>query len=627
MATQQNSEGVTRRKFMQAAAAAGASALALTGSGQASAANGPDRTHEHGDPLHEFGYGDVFFAPCLQRAQLEQTHAILMGLDEDGLLRPFRMAAGLPAPGRDLGGWHSSLNTFGPESFGHWMSALSRYYSATGDGATRAKVERWLELFSATVDSAGSIFKQFRKASTCIYNKLFCGLEDAYHFAGQAPALDALERMTAAALPYLPGRALDQFDPNNICESYIIPEYQFLAWQWGADEGHLQMARQYLHDSFFDPLSRGENVLPGYHAYSHVNALCSAAKAYLVLGDERYLKAAVNGMAFVEQQSWATGGWGPSESFLPRPAVDYTDPNTGEKIEDFAIGSLADSLLHEHDHFETGCGAHAHFKLTRYLLRITKDPHYGDSMERVMYNTVLGALPLNKFGKAFYQSNYHSHAHKDYFDGYGHIFEDEWPCCSGTLPQVAADYRISTYFSDEDGVFVNLYIPSTLRWEQSDAQVSLTQSGTYPLDDHVTFEISASRPASFSLRLRIPAWAQEPSIRVNGTKLSQFVRSGTFSTIRRTWKSGDRIELQLPSRLELKAVDEKHPDLAALVCGPLVLFAVSDDTPRVSRAQLLAARQQGAGSAEWRADTVNGSLRLAPFWAIKDETYFTYLLV
>src|SRR5260221_6872315 len=136
--------GISRREFVTI----GAGAAAIEGSGKAwSTIPTPTREFEHGKPLREFGYGDVQFAPGPHQTQLEQTHEILMGLDEDALFRPFRMAAGLPAPGRDLGGWHSSIETFGPESFGHWMSALSRYYAAIGDSATRARVARWLELF------------------------------------------------------------------------------------------------------------------------------------------------------------------------------------------------------------------------------------------------------------------------------------------------------------------------------------------------------------------------------------------------------------------------------------------------------------------------------------------------
>jgi DUF1680 family protein len=172
-----------------------------------------------------------------------------------------------------------------------------------------------------------------------------------------------------------------------------------------------------------------------------------------------------------------------------------------------------------------------------------------------------------------------------------------------------------------------LFIPSTLKWEQHRAKLSLAQSGQYPLDDHVAFEVTASRPVRFVVRLRIPAWAEGASIRINGKKIPETVQSGTFATMTRQWKNGDRIELELPRRLELKPVDAEHPNTVALVCGPVVLFAINDDTPKVTRSQLLAARQQSRGSAEWLADTGAGPLRLAPFWVVKDETYFTYLSV
>lgn len=614
-------------KALLSASAVGISAKSL------SAPRTPDRTFEHGAPLEEFSYGQIDLAAGPQQAQLEQTQGILMGLDEDSLLRPFRAIAGRPAPGRDLGGWYSSP-AWGPATFGQWVSAIARYYAATGDEAARLKVTRLVDALSETVDSTGKIFKLV-ETPAYLYDKLVCGLMDAHQFASHGSALELLSKATRAAAPQLPGRALDRpsMTEGDGSESYTVPENQFIAWQRGADPLHLRMARDYLHDGFFDPLSKSQNVLPGRHAYSHVNALCSAAKAYLVLGDSKYLKAAVNGFDFVDAQSYATGGWGPVETFLPKPAIHQPG------LEIPAIADLGDSILNWPAHFETPCGAYAHFKLTRYLLRITRDPRYGDSMERVMYNTVLGALPLNKYGKAFYQSNYHRAATKEYFDGYFHNMEETWPCCSGTLPQVAADYRISAYFRDAQGVFVNLYIPSTLRWAQSGAQVSLTQSGDYPLSNHVAFNVEASRPTVFTLHLRIPAWARQPVLQING-KATQRVEPGTFAAIRREWRSGDRVELMLPRQLELKSADEHHPDLVALVCGPMVLFAVGalavpvalqvmpfapgESLPKLTRETLLAARQTTAASTEWKSDTSQGPVIFRPWWAIRDGSYTTY---
>ena len=90
-----------------------------------------------------------------------------------------------------------------------------------------------------------------------------------------------------------------------------------------------------------------------------------------------------------------------------------------------ATGSddLFTSLSKTHSSFEAPCGSYAHFKVTRYLLRVTRESCYGDSMERVMYNTVLGALPLLADGHAFYYSDCNFRGSKFYHNS-------RWPCCS-----------------------------------------------------------------------------------------------------------------------------------------------------------------------------------------------------
>ena len=153
-----------------------------------------------------------------------------------------------------------------------------------------------------------------------------------------------------------------------------------------------------------------------------------------------------------------------------------------------------------HHSFETPCGSYAHFKLTRYLLRVTRNPRYGDSMERVMYNTVLGAKPLLANGSTFYYSDYN-------FKGSKFYHQNEWPCCAGTLPQVAADYGISTYFRGGDGIYVNLYIPSSVVWSHDGVRTTLTQTGDFPFSSEVTLEVKTSKKSEFAVHLRIPAWA------------------------------------------------------------------------------------------------------------------------
>jgi len=580
-------------------------------------------------PLQEFGYGDVELAPGRMRTQFEETQAVLLSLDEDALLRPWRLRAGLPAPGGPLGGWYDEVplvktpsggEGFAPgHCFGQWISAMARGYAATGDPAAQAKLRRILEMYGPAI--SGKFYTNFRFPAYN-YDKMVIGLIDAHQFGGASDAFSLLDRTTDAAWPHLPPTALDRDGPQIAWrratgqstsgdygwdEPYTLPENLYLAAQRGAGERYRTMAPRYLlNETYFDPLSENKNVLPNHHAYSFCNALSSAMQAYLAAGSEKHLRAATNAHEMiVATQSYATGGWGPDESFR--------EPNTG---------ALHASLTNTKHSFETPCGSYAHFKLTRYLLRVTRDGKYGDSMERVLYNTVLGAKTLEKDGHAFYYSDYSNSATKFYFD-------DKWPCCSGTLPQVAADYRILGYFHDGDGVYVNLYMPSTLKWPaKSGARIQLTQSTAYPIDGRIEMVVKTSKTAEFTLRLRIPAWAQGDSsaaIRVNGLVVNAPVDKG-FTTLRRKWKDGDRVELNLPMPMRLEAIDAQHPDTVALVRGPLVLFALTDDAPKVTREQLLAATPM-KGQAVWMAAADSGPLLLTPFTDIHEERYRTYMTV
>src|SRR5947209_19039461 len=124
-----SSSAVSRRTFLQSAALASAAGLVSSRSQRSfGAAAAPVR------PLDEFGYGDVSLDSPLHEQQLRQTQAVLMGLDDDALLKPFRAMIGKPAPGEDLGGWyrydpnfdwHKFDSGFAPTStFGQWISAL-----------------------------------------------------------------------------------------------------------------------------------------------------------------------------------------------------------------------------------------------------------------------------------------------------------------------------------------------------------------------------------------------------------------------------------------------------------------------------------------------------------------------
>jgi DUF1680 family protein len=118
------------------------------------------------------------------------------------------------------------------------------------------------------------------------------------------------------------------------------------------------------------------------------------------------------------------------------------------------------------------------------LLRITKDSRYGDSMERVLYNTILGAKPTLADGSTFYYSDYHKHGHKVYRG-------EAWPCCSGTFIQLTADYGISAYLFDDQNLYVNLYAPSNVSGALVGEDITVTQTTEYPLSHTSSFALTS----------------------------------------------------------------------------------------------------------------------------------------
>ncbi|MHB8478530.1 MAG: beta-L-arabinofuranosidase domain-containing protein [Steroidobacteraceae bacterium] len=562
-------------------------------------------------PLAELKYGQVQFSDGPLARQARENHSLVLSLDEDALLRPFRVRAGQPAPGRDLGGWYDTYAFAPGATFGQWMSALSRHYAITGDAATRAKVRRLVRGYAATVDAAGSFYRNNRFPAYT-YDKLVGGLLDARRLSHDDAALSTLVRTTQAATPYLPPGAMPRnehaqpgqdFSEHAWDESYTLPENQFQAWHLTGDRRHLELGRRFLYDEFFAALARGDNVLPGKHAYSHVNGLSSAVQAYLSLGAPMYLAAAQHGFEMIDAQSFATGGWGPDEHFVV--------PDSG---------ALGLSLTDMNKSFETPCGAYAHFKLTRYLLRITRDSSYGDSMERVLYNTVLGAIPIQPDGHAFYYSDYTRQAKKAFHP-------DRWPCCSGTLPMIAADYAVSSCFSDAQGIYVNLYAPAQVTWSRNGAACGLSIETDYPYSPSVIMTLRLPTARTFTLNLRIPAWAQGAELSINGRRDSQPLPPGRFAAIRREWRPADRLELELPLMRRLESIDAVHPDTVALLAGPLVLMRILDGnaaSSTLTRTSLLAAQRDTSGRHEWQARTDGGLIKLKPFLDIDAEGYSAY---
>ena len=607
----------TRRQFLKSAAI---STTGLIGVRSFRGWARPSVTASITPPLSVFGYSQVQLLEGPFRRQFDQNHKLFLNLDEDGLLKPFRKRQGLPAPGHDLGGWYDDADDFNEKdnfhafiaghSFGQYVSGLARAYAVTGSKATQEKVHRLVRAFAETVEPTGRFYVDYRLPGYT-FDKTCCGLIDAYEFAADPIALDVLKRATDAVLPHLPEKALSRNEqearPHKTIaytwdETYTLPENFFLAYQRSGDKRYRDLGERFIYQEYYDALAENHNALPGKHAYSHVNTLSSAMQAYLVLGDEKYLRAAANGLRMVQEQSYATGGWGPDEAFV--------EPGKG---------LLAESLGKTRSSFETPCGAYGQFKITRYLLRVTRDSHYGDNMEQVLYNTVAGTKPILADGTSFYYSDYNSAGAKKVY------YKDKWPCCSGTFPQLTADYGISSYYPAKEGIYVNLFLPSRVSWVQGGTHCTLTQQTRYPTTNAIQLQLDMARPEMFAIHLRVPAWADTKTrIAVNGKRAEGDPVAGKFFELSRTWKNGDRVDFEIGMPLRLQAVDPENPQIVALLRGPLALFGVGNLPSNFSRAQLLAASTASQSSEDWLVQGDAGKITFRPFAAIGEEPYRLY---
>ncbi len=597
---------ISRRNFILGAGATAASAQISRAFGS------PAQTASSRERLHTFDYADVQLTGGPLKDQFDRVHASYLALDNDRLLKVYRQRAGLPAPGQDMGGWYDANGFVPGHSLGQYISGLSRYARSTGDPAATAKVRALVRGYSATLGPENYPYAS-KVASTTwpcyILDKYEIGLLDAYNLAGVREARELLPRVIEGALPYIPDHGYDRGPKSPkqapYDETYILPENLFNSYALTGNRQYLDLARKYLLNAeFFAPLAQSQNVLPGEHAYSHVIALSSAAKAYLVLGDSQHLEAIQHAWdMLVATQQYASGGWGPKEKFV--------QPHTGQ---------LYDSLNATTDHFETPCGCYAQMKLARYLLRFTGESRYGDGLERVLYNTLLGAKDTDGNGNYFYYSNYHALAQKGYYP-------QKWPCCSGTLVQGVADYPRNIYFHDADGLYVNLFTPSEVRWNMNGTSIHLVQQTEYPYRDSTALRVVAPTPIEFTLYVRIPAWiSAAPQIFVNGGPISIRAEKGTFAAVHRTWKNNDVLEVTLPFAFRTEPVDDLHPETAALMRGPLMYVAATPPADLYSTPLRLpqGLRPLLGSSSIFEYPMAQTNLQFRPWYTIQNERYNTY---
>jgi DUF1680 family protein len=201
-------------------------------------------------------------------------------------------------------------------------------------------------------------------------------------------------------------------------------------------------------------------------------------------------------------------------------------------------------------------------KLARHAYSWTADPRYFDYYERILINHRIGTIQPDTGYTQYYLS---------LTPGAWKTFNTEdqsfW-CCTGTGVEEYSKLNDSIYWQDADGIYVNLFIPSELNWTEKGFH--LTQETKFPEDGITTLRIRTEKPVQMLVRLRIPEWAAGTAVKINGKAVEATAGPGSYLTLNRSWKTGDRIEMTMPMKLRVEKMPDNRQQQAFLY-GPVVL--------------------------------------------------------
>jgi DUF1680 family protein len=333
------------------------------------------------------------------------------------------------------------------------------------------------------------------------------------------------------------------------------------------------------------------------HAVRAMYACSGATDYYLETGDPQYLRTLQTlWNDLVTTKMYVTGGLGARWS--------------GE-----AIGA-AYELPNARAYAET-CAAVGSYMWNWRMLAATGDARYSDLMERTLYNAINVGMSLS--GTLYCYYNPMEFAGKASPNGHspeGRV-RNPWYntlCCPPNIERTLGSLPGYFYSTSQDGIYVNLFDNSVLRWHLGDGTgLKITQKTNYPWEGTVDFTIDPAAAKEFTFYLRIPGWSRETKVIVNGTPVESGMRPGSYLPIRRTWKAGDQVRLQLnmaPQLLVANPHVEQDTGRVAVLRGPLVYTLEQIDQPGVQRlanVSLAIGKEPGSGfKAEFRPNLLGG---------------------
>ncbi len=550
------------------------------------------------------------------RQNMTRTQAYLTFIDADRLLHTFRINAGLGSNAAACGGWEAPGVELRGHSTGHVMSALAQSYANTGDGGHKAKLDYLVGELAKCQARAGAMgfhtgylsaypesfidrveARQPVWAPYYTLHKIMAGLLDAYLLAGNAQALTVLTGMASWVKFRMDRLNYAQQQGTLTNEFGGMNEVLTNLYQVTGDGNHLATAQCFDHAEIYDPLAANTDRLAGYHANTQIPKMIGAIREYHASGTTRYRDIASNFWNIVTgHHTYVIGGNSNSEHFAAPDRI---------------AGELSDSTC------ET-CNTYNMLKLTRQLFFTdpARGASYLDYYERALYNQILGQQdPRSAHGFVAYFIPLRAGGIRTYSNDY-----NDFTCDHGTGMESNTKYADTIYAYAGNILYVNLFIPSELRWPGRG--ITIRQETTFPQSATTRLTVTAGS-GQISMRLRIPSWTSGATLTVNGSAQPS-PGTGMYVTIDRTWMTGDVVELTLPMALRT----ERAPDNAAVqaACyGPVVLAGAYGST-NLSTLPTLDPASIKATSTPLRftANASTGAVTLMPFSDVYGQRYSVY---
>jgi DUF1680 family protein len=490
----------------------------------------------------------------------------LLSLDQDRLLHNFRVTAGLPSTAEPLGGWESPDTELRGHSVGHYLSAVSIMYASTGDERFKARADSLVAELAKVQQAESTRFhpgylsafpeeffdrvetRQRVWAPYYTIHKIMAGLLDAYELAHNAQALDVLKRQADWVYWRNSRLSHDQRQAMLQTEQGGMVEVLANLYAVTGDARYLEGAHWFEHERILDPLAHGVDPLDNIHANTQIPKIIGSAREYELTGDTRdHDIATFFWDRVVHHRTFAMGGNSDGEGFFPEAETSRHLGAAGPET----------------------CNTYNMLKLTRHLFAWDASAGRMDYYERAILNHILGSQDP-KTGGVLYYCPLKPGAFKTFSTP-----DDSFWCCVGTGMENHAKYNDSIYFhgpateSQPPALFVNLFIPSELTWKAENLKIR--QTTRFPDEDSTSLTFSSGAPVRLAVNVRYPGWATSGiTVTVNGKRQAVSAHSGSYVTIEREWKTGDRLDVRLPMSLHLEALPD-NPHIEALMYGPVVL--------------------------------------------------------